>query len=122
MLQLMREYGSELSETAVPPRKDAVQKASVVRQFRRWNPTFFEHFYHKGGKWVPKLGKKGELERRAKLRASAASSSAPAKKPTKTLTYKAATTNAVGEETVDASFPTATATGRRGGTVKSFNK
>lgn len=71
MLQLMREYGSELSDTAVPPRKDSVQKASVVRQFRRWNPTFFEHFYHKNGKWVPKLGKKGELDRRAKVRAAA---------------------------------------------------
>ena len=71
MLQLMREYGSELSDTAVPPRKDSVQKASVVRQFRRWNPTFFEHFYHKNGKWVPKLGKKVELERRATVRAAA---------------------------------------------------
>ena len=70
MLQLMREYGSELSDTAVPPRKDSVQKASVVRQFRRWNPTFFEHFYHKNGKWIPKLGKKGELERREKVRAA----------------------------------------------------
>jgi hypothetical protein len=71
MLQLMRDYGSELSDTAVPPRKEKVQKASVVRQFRRWNPTFFEHFYHKNGKWIPKLGKKGELERRARARASA---------------------------------------------------
>lgn len=78
MLQLMRDYGSELSDTAVPPRKDAVQKASVVRQFRRWNPTFFEHFVHKNGKWVPKLGKKGELDRRAKVRGDVARKTAAA--------------------------------------------
>src|SRR3569832_1101319 len=68
MLQLMREFGSELSDTAVPPRKDTVQKASVVRQFRRWNHTFFEWFHYKNGKWIPKLGKKGELDRRARAR------------------------------------------------------
>lgn len=68
MLSIMREYGSEVSEHAAPPRKDNVQKASVVRQFRRWNPNFFQFFYHKDGKWVPKLGKKGELNRRAEMR------------------------------------------------------
>lgn len=68
----MHEYGSEVSENAVPPRRDNVQKASVVRQFRRWNPNFLEYFIHKGGKWIPKLGKRGELERRARARADAA--------------------------------------------------
>jgi hypothetical protein len=121
MLQLMREYGSELSETAVPPRRDAVQKASVVRQFRRWNPTFFEHFHHRGGRWVPKLGKKGELERRAALRARAAAAAAagppaPGKKPSS----KHAEAGEIGNEAGSAASP---ATGRRGGTAKgSFKK
>lgn len=66
----MSEYGSEVSEHAVPPRKDGIKKASVVRQFRRWNPTFLEHFEHRHGKWVPKLGKEGELKRRAQARAN----------------------------------------------------
>lgn len=64
----MNEYGSEVSENAVPPRQDNVKKASVVRQFRRWNPNFLEFFVHKGGKWVPRLGKEGELKRRIKAR------------------------------------------------------
>jgi len=72
MLEIMSEYGSEISETAVPPRKGAVQKASVVRQFRRWNPNFFQHFVHRDGKWVPKLGRQGELDRRANARKDAA--------------------------------------------------
>jgi hypothetical protein len=105
MLQLMREYGSELSETAVPPRKDSVQKASVVRQFRRWNPTFFEHFYHKNGKWIPKLGKKGELERREKVRAAAQKKSAKAS--------GGEASGSIGDEP---------ANGRRGSSVKSVKK
>jgi len=68
MVEIMQEYGSELSETVMPPRKSAIQKASIVRQFRRWNPHFFQYFQHVNGKWVPKLGKHGELERRAKIR------------------------------------------------------
>lgn len=68
MLDIMREYGSEVSGTAVAPRKGTVQKASVIRQFRRWNPNFFLHFYHRNGRWVPKLGKEAELERRASVR------------------------------------------------------
>jgi len=68
MLEIMREYGSEVSGTAVAPRKGEVQKASVVRQFRRWNPNFFHHFVHRNGRWVPKLGREGELERRAHVR------------------------------------------------------
>ena len=63
-MEIMSVYGSEVSETSVPPRKENVQKASVVRQFRRWNPNFFEFFIHKDGKWTPKLGKEGELKRR----------------------------------------------------------
>jgi hypothetical protein len=72
MLSIMREYGSEISDTAMPPRKNYVQKASVVRQFRRWNPNFFEWFEHKHGAWVPKLGKQGELQRREHARKEAA--------------------------------------------------
>jgi hypothetical protein len=64
MLDLMHEYGSEISDMAMPPRKSCVQKASVVRQFRRWNPNFLEYFEHKNGRWVPKLGKAAELQRR----------------------------------------------------------
>jgi hypothetical protein len=60
----MVEYGSEVSDVAVPPRKDGVKKASVVRQFRRWNPNFFEYFEHRGGQWTPKLGRDGEIKRR----------------------------------------------------------
>ena len=68
MLELMRTYGSELSDTVMPPRKTKIQKASVIRQFRRWNPNFLEYFQYAGGKWVPKLGKEGELKRREEAR------------------------------------------------------
>ena len=68
MLELMRTYGSELSDTVMPPRKTKIQKASVIRQFRRWNPNFLEFFQYSGGKWVPKLGKEGELKRREEVR------------------------------------------------------
>lgn len=64
----MHEYGSEVSEHALPPRKGEVQKASVVRQFRRWNPNFFQYFEYRQGKWAPKLGKLAELQRRARVR------------------------------------------------------
>jgi hypothetical protein len=66
----MYEYGSEISDQVLAPRKGDVQKASVVRQFRRWNPNFFLYFEHRQGRWVPKLGKKAELERRALARKS----------------------------------------------------
>ena len=73
MLQLMQTFGSEVSDhTHLPSRMNTnrpIQKASIVRQFRRWNPSFHEFFEHKAGKWVPKLGLKGELERRAQSRA-----------------------------------------------------
>jgi hypothetical protein len=68
MLAIMREYGSEMSDTAMPPRKSFVQKASVVRQFRRWNPNFTEWFVHINGKWIPKLGIDGEKKRRQEAR------------------------------------------------------
>lgn len=71
MLSIMREFGSELSDTAMPPRKSYVQKASAVRQFRRWNPNFLDWFEHVNGKWVPKLGKAGELKRRQEARRTA---------------------------------------------------
>jgi hypothetical protein len=67
----MQEYGSETSDQALPLRKGNVQRASVVRQFRRWNPNFFEYFEHTRGTWMPKLGKQAELERRHRSRASA---------------------------------------------------
>ena len=74
MLDLMQTYGSEVSEhtnlsSAMTSGKRKVQKASIVRQFRRWNPNFHEYFRHEGGKWVPKLGQQGELDRRARNRA-----------------------------------------------------
>ena len=68
MLELMRTYGSELSDTVMPPRKTKIQKASVIRQFRRWNPNFLDYFQYAAGKWVPKLGKEGELKRREEAR------------------------------------------------------
>jgi hypothetical protein len=71
MLSIMREYGSEVSDMAMPPRKAYVQKASVVRQFRRWNPHFLEWFEHVNGRWVPKLGREGELRRRQQARQEA---------------------------------------------------
>lgn len=67
-MELMRTYGSELSDTVMPPRKTKIQKASVIRQFRRWNPNFLDYFHYSHGKWVPKLGKEGELKRREEVR------------------------------------------------------
>jgi len=71
MVELMQIYGSEVSDHThfSMSKQRKVQKASIVRQFRRWNPNFHEFFRHEGGKWVPKLGREGELERRAQNRA-----------------------------------------------------
>jgi hypothetical protein len=74
MLDLMQAYGSEVSDhthlsSAMTSGKRKVQKASIVRQFRRWNPNFHEFFRHEGGQWIPKLGIQGELDRRASNRA-----------------------------------------------------
>eukprot|EP00934_Nitzschia_sp_Nitz4_P000597 Nitzschia sp. Nitz4//scaffold22_size323478//292603//293984//NITZ4_000588-RA/size323478-augustus-gene-0.214-mRNA-1//1//CDS//3329543180//597//frame0 len=68
MLRIMEEYGSEVSKQTLPKRRDKIQKASVVRQFRRWNPEFFRYFIHVNGRWEPKLGKQGELKRRQEKR------------------------------------------------------
>lgn len=69
MLQLMAIYGSETSNQTLPQqRKNTIKKASIVRQFRRWNPEFFRYFLHVNGEWVPKLGKEGEMQRRAEKR------------------------------------------------------
>jgi hypothetical protein len=68
MLDLMHTYGSEVSDTVMPPRKSTIQKASIIRQFRRWNPNFLEYFHCVGGRWVPKLGHAGELKRRKEAR------------------------------------------------------
>ena len=67
MLEIMQTYGSELSDTVMPPRKSQIQKASIIRQFRRWNPNFHQFFHFKGGRWEPKLGKEGELRRRREM-------------------------------------------------------
>ena len=69
MIQMMQTYGSEVSDSVMPiGRKTHIQKASIVRQFRRWNPNFLQHFHHVHGKWVPKLGQEGELARRRQAR------------------------------------------------------
>ena len=68
MMEIMSIYGSEVSDTVMPPRKMNIQKASVIRQFRRWNPNFIKYFFFKDGKWHPKLGREGELARRQQTR------------------------------------------------------
>jgi hypothetical protein len=68
MIRIMQEYGSEVSNQTLPQRKHNIKKASIVRQFRRWNPEFFRYFIHLNGEWVPKLGREGELRRRAEQR------------------------------------------------------
>lgn len=68
MIRIMQEYGSEVSNQTLPKRKKDIKKASIVRQFRRWNPEFFRYFIHLNGEWVPKLGKDGELKRRMEKR------------------------------------------------------
>ena len=68
MLRIMEEYGSEVSNQTLPKRRDNIKKASIVRQFRRWNPEFFRYFIHVNGEWIPKLGKEGELQRRVEKR------------------------------------------------------
>jgi hypothetical protein len=68
MIRIMQEYGSEVSNQTLPKRKQPIQKASIVRQFRRWNPEFFRYFVHVNGEWVPRLGKEGELKRREEKR------------------------------------------------------
>jgi hypothetical protein len=65
----MQAYGSEVSnQTLLPKRKDNIKKASIVRQFRRWNPEFFRYFIHVNGEWFPKLGQEGEWKRRVEKR------------------------------------------------------
>jgi hypothetical protein len=68
MIRIMQDYGSEVSNQTLPKRKQPIQKASIVRQFRRWNPEFFRFFVHVNGEWVPRLGREGELKRRAEKR------------------------------------------------------
>lgn len=68
MIRIMQDYGSEVSNQTLPKRKDDIKKASIVRQFRRWNPEFFRYFIHVNGEWVPKLGEEGELKRRVEKR------------------------------------------------------
>lgn len=69
MIRIMQEYGSEVSNQTLPKqRKQSIKKASIVRQFRRWNPNFFRFFLHHNGQWVPKLGQEGEFRRRTEKR------------------------------------------------------
>jgi hypothetical protein len=68
MIRIMQDYGSELSNQTLPKRRDNIKKASIVRQFRRWNPEFFRFFIHVNGEWVPKMGKEAELRRREEKR------------------------------------------------------
>ena len=68
MIKIMQEYGSEVSNQTLPKRRENIKKASIVRQFRRWNPEFFRYFIHMNGEWVPKLGREAELQRRAEKR------------------------------------------------------
>lgn len=69
MIRIMQDYGSEVSNQTLPQqRKQSIKKASIVRQFRRWNPNFFSFFFHHNGEWIPKLGREGELRRRAEKR------------------------------------------------------
>ena len=70
MVRIMQTYGSEVSNQTLPKRKNPIQKASIVRQFRRWNPEFFRFFVHVNGEWVPRLGREGELKRRTEKRRS----------------------------------------------------
>jgi hypothetical protein len=118
MLEIMRDYGSEVSDTAMPPRKSYVQKASVVRQFRRWNPNFTEWFVHVNGKWMPKLGKDGELKRRHDARLAYSSQRMNKKQKTSTdgisatnpdttpsTTTTTTNTNTEGKSTSSSSIP-----------------
>jgi hypothetical protein len=71
MMRIMKEYGSEVSNQTLATRKQDIKKASVVRQFRRWNPEFFRYFVRDAnGQWQPRLGKEAELKRRAQKRLS----------------------------------------------------
>eukprot|EP00980_Cylindrotheca_fusiformis_P029338 scaffold23297_cov132-Cylindrotheca_fusiformis.AAC.16 len=45
MIKIMQEYGSEVSDQTLP-RKSNIKKSSTIRQFRRWNPSFFNYFVH----------------------------------------------------------------------------
>ena len=44
MIEIMQEYGSEVSGQSFQKRKEDPQPASIVRQFRRWNPDFLKYF------------------------------------------------------------------------------
>jgi hypothetical protein len=69
MIDIMKEYGSEVSSKRyLQARKENPQPASIIRQFRRWNPNFFQYFERQNGVWVPKLGKAQELQRRQRTR------------------------------------------------------
>lgn len=96
MLEIMQTYGSEVSDIVLPPRKTNIQKASVIRQFRRWNPNFLKYFYFRDGLWHPKLGKEAELERRSAARKLVAAAAAAATTTSSSAPAGPATTAAAG--------------------------
>jgi hypothetical protein len=66
MMNLMWEYGSKILNVVMPPHKLSIHKALVARQFRQWNPNFFEYFSYTNGCWEP--NHQGELARRLQSR------------------------------------------------------
>jgi hypothetical protein len=67
MIDLMDEFGPE---DFVLNRSFSMTERSVEQRFKKWNPHFSDCFGFdvKSSKWVPKLGKEKELQRREKLR------------------------------------------------------
>ena len=69
MLTIMRVFGPEGLELW---RKDIhkLDKASLERTFKQWNPHFFTWFHRRRGQWVPVLGFKEESIRRETARSA----------------------------------------------------
>lgn len=67
MITLMRVFGPEDLQ---PWRKDLhkLDRSSIVRIFKQWNPHFFAWFHRKRGIWVPILGFREESLRRETAR------------------------------------------------------
>lgn len=63
MLQVMKVFGPEGLH---PWRKDIhkLDKSSIIRLFKQWNPHFFVWFHKRKGIWVPLLGFQQESARR----------------------------------------------------------
>ena len=65
----MEEYGPSVHLSQHRDSKP-VKDDSWRRKFRRWNPTFFEHFFYdpETERWEPNLGPEGEKNRRQAIR------------------------------------------------------